>query len=123
MTLQKMVTLSVVDSIETQLPSWEKLGFRVVTRVPESGPAGFVILSGPTGELMLQTRASLREDLPDVAKREPKFLLYADVDSLEDTRQALPEAEVIVKERETFYGARESWLALPGGTILGLATH
>ncbi|HEY2734953.1 MAG TPA: hypothetical protein VGI70_13250 [Polyangiales bacterium] len=123
MALQKMVTLLVVDAIEAQLPSWEQLGFRVKTRVPEGGAAAFVILTGPTGELMMQTRASLREDLPDVAKREPSFMLYADVDSLEKTRTSLPDAEVIVLERETFYGANECWLALPGGAILGLATH
>jgi hypothetical protein len=40
----KLTTLLVVDSIEAQLPSWEKLGYRVLTRVPETGPSGFVIL-------------------------------------------------------------------------------
>jgi hypothetical protein len=123
MTLQKVVTLLVVDQIEPQLKTWDKLGYKVVTRVPDEGPAGFVILSGAAGELMLQTRASLKEDLPDVAKRGPRFLLYADVPSLAKAKQTLPDATVIVGERKTFYGALEAWLELSDGTILGLAQH
>jgi hypothetical protein len=123
MTLQKLVTLLVVDQIEPELKTWDKLGYKVVTRVPEQGAAGFVILSGAAGELMLQTRDSLAEDLPDVAKRKPRFMLYADVPSLAKAKQALPEATVIVADRKTFYGAREAWLALTDGTILGLAEH
>jgi hypothetical protein len=123
MTLQKVVTLLVVDQIEAQLKTWGKLGYKVVTRVPEEGAAGFVILSGAAGELMLQTRASLKEDLPDVAKRGPRFLLYADVPSLAKAKQALPDATVIVAERKTFYGALEAWLELSDGMILGLAQH
>jgi hypothetical protein len=72
---------------------------------------------------MLQTRESLREDLPDVAKRNPSFLLYADVASLAQAKQALPQASVLVAQRKTFYGATEAWLELPGGAILGLAQH
>ena len=124
--LKKLTTLLVVDQIEPCLPSWEALGYEVTVRVPESGEMGFVILQGPPGgaaELMLQTRASLREDLPSVARKEPSFVLYADVDSLPKARAALQGAEVLVDERETFYGATESWLALPGGAILGLSKH
>jgi hypothetical protein len=120
---KKLTTLLVVDSIEAQLPSWEQLGYRVVQRVPETGTYGFAILAGTAGELMLQTRDSLREDLPDVAKRNPSFLLYADVASVTSTKKLLPKAEVIVAERKTFYGATEAWLELPGGAILGLAQH
>jgi hypothetical protein len=121
--LQKLTTLLLVDAIETQLPSWERLGYRVTTRVPEAGPAGFAILTGPAGELMLQTRASLQDDLPDVAKRGPDFLLYGDVASIAQAKQALPDATVIVGLRKTFYGATEAWLELQDGTILGLSEH
>jgi hypothetical protein len=121
--LKKMTTILLVDAIEPQLPSWEKLGYRELTRVPESGALGFILLQGPAGELMLQTHASLREDLPDIAKRKPSLLLYADVDSLAKAKEALPDAKVIVAKRKTFYGATESWLELPGGTFLALAEH
>jgi hypothetical protein len=123
MKLDKLTTLLVVDRIEDCLPTWEKLGYSVSVRVPTSGAAGFVILHGAAGELMLQTRASLADDLPAVAARHPSFLLYADVKSLSAARKTLSGATVIVAERETFYGANESWLELEQGTILGLAQH
>jgi hypothetical protein len=122
-TLKKLTTVLVVDSIETTLPIWTELGFKVITRVPDSGPAGFVILQGEAGELMLQTRASLAEDLPQAASRNPALLFYAGVESLVKAKQKLPKAEVLIAERKTFYGAKEAWLALPNGTILGLSEH
>jgi hypothetical protein len=122
-TLKKLTTIAIVDAIEPALPSYEALGFKVNVRVPERGTLGFVIMSGPAGELMLQTRDSLAEDLPDIAKRKPSALLYADVASLDDGKRALPDAKVIIAKRKTFYGATEAWLELPGGTFLGLSEH
>jgi hypothetical protein len=122
--LTKLTTLLVVDQIESALPAWEALGYSMSVRVPESGVAGFVILKGPNdSELMMQTRASLSEDLPVVARKKPSFLLYADVTQLAKARQALGNATVLVEERTTFYGARESWLQLDNGVILGLSEH
>lgn len=124
--LKKLTTLLVVDEIEACLPTWQALGYSLTVRVPESGTMGFAILKGPSSgaaELMLQTRESLREDLPGVASKKPSFLLYADVDSLTQARGALKDAQVLVEERETFYGATESWVELTGGVILGLSKH
>jgi hypothetical protein len=121
--LKKLTTVLIVDAIEAQLPSWEKLGYAIVTRVPERGTLDFVILNGKAGELMLQTSRSLAEDVPAIAARKPSSLLYADVDSLAETKRALAGVEVIIEQRKTFYGATESWLSLPGGTFLGLAEH
>jgi len=124
--LKKLTTLLVVDAIEPALDSYRALGYSVTVRVPDTGTLGFVILRGPTpdaAELMLQTRASLSEDLPAVAQTKPSFLLYADVTSLAEARRALSAAKVLVEERTTFYGATETWLELPEGTIVGLSTH
>jgi hypothetical protein len=123
MKLDKLTTILVVDAIEPCLPDWEALGYRPKVKVPESGPLAFVILSCKAGELMLQTRSSLAEDLPDVAKREPTSLLYADVRSLAAAKSAATKATVLVPLRNTFYGAKEAWLELPGGVILGLSEH
>jgi hypothetical protein len=120
MQLEKLTTILVVDSIEVCLPALLALGHEVTVRVPEDGELDFVILSSKAGELALQTKRSLADDLPLVAKRSPSVLLYADVASLAEAKAALPTAEVLVSERKTFYGATESWLVLPGGTILGL---
>jgi hypothetical protein len=123
MKLDKLTTILVVDRIEPCLPSWEKLGYTAVVRVPEKGDADFVMLNGSAGDLMLQTRASLATDLPAIAERRPPFALYADVASLTAAKKALPDAKVIVSERKTFYGAKEAWLELEGGVFLGLAEH
>jgi hypothetical protein len=124
MKLKKLTTLLVVDAIEPALVTWRNLGYEVTVRVPEQGPLVFVILAGTGGELMLQTRASLGEDLPAVAKQAPTHLLYGDVDSLSAAETALSHAKVIVPRRKTFYGATEIWWQLPngdgGGAILGL---
>lgn len=123
MKLDKLTTLLVVDRIESCLPTWEKLGYTVTVRVPETGEANFVIMKGKAGELMMQTHKSLAEDLPAIEKKRPSFVLYADVGSLPEARKAIPHAKVIVDERKTFYGAKESWVELEGGVFLGLAEH
>jgi hypothetical protein len=123
MKLEKLTTLLVVDAIESCLPAWERLGYSIAVRVPDTGALGFVILKSAHGELMLQTRTSLAEDLPVVAKLEPAYVLYGDVKSLARAKRALPDARVLVDERKTFYGAKEAWLQIQGGTVLGLAEH
>lgn len=121
--LKKLTPVVIVDAIEPSLPVWEKLGYAVAARVPETGTLGFVILAGPAGELMLQSAASLAEDLPVLASRKPTFVLYGEVPSLKKARASLRGARVLVEQRTTFYGATESWLELEGGTVLGLAEH
>jgi hypothetical protein len=123
MKLEKLTPLLVVDTIEPCLATFEALGYAVAVRVPETGTLGFVILSGSAGELMMQTRESLAEDLPAVLARKPALLLYGNVDSLSAAEATLPDAQVLVPERKTFYGATEIWFELPGGKILGLAEH
>jgi hypothetical protein len=123
MKLKKLTTLLVVDDIQACLGTWQRLGYEVTVRVPETGPAGFVILAGAAGELMLQTKASLADDMSDVANRKPSHLLYGDADSLKAAEQALASARVIVPRRKTFYGATEIWWELENGVILGLAEH
>src|SRR5689334_10276403 len=113
MKLDKLTTILIVDRIEPCLPAWKRLGYEVTVRVPKEGSPGFVILAGHAGELMMQTRESLADDLPDVAKRKPTHLLYGDVGSVTSARKALS-AKVIVEERKTFYGALETWLELEG---------
>ncbi len=123
MTLNKLTPLLVVDTIEPCLATYQALGYEITVRVPDSGPLGFVILQGAPGELMLQSRASLAEDLPPVAKKKPSHLLYGEVASLAAAEKTLSAATVLVPRRKTFYGANETWFELENGIILGLAEH
>jgi hypothetical protein len=123
MNLKKLTTLLIVNAIEPCLGTWQELGYEVTVRVPDEGPLGFVILGGPAGELMLQTRSSLAEDMVVVERRKPTHLLYGDVESLNVAEKALSHARVVVPRRKTFYGATEIWWELEDGVILGLAEH
>ena len=113
MNVSKVTTVAVVDRIEPALPFWEGLGFAKGAEVPHGDALGFVILVRGGVELMLQTRESVRADL---GVEPPAFLLYCTVDSLD---RAAERGDVMIAERTTFYGARETWVRDPAGIIVG----
>jgi hypothetical protein len=126
MKIKKVTPLLVVDRIEPCLPLWERLGFAKTVEVPHGGDLGFVILASETGEVMLQARASLRDDDAGVAAHAEEALLYCDVDSLAAVRKALKAAggcTILIDERSTPYGARELWMVDPAGRVIGFAEH
>jgi uncharacterized glyoxalase superfamily protein PhnB len=91
--------------------------------VPHEGRAGFVILARDGHEVMMQTRASIVADCPAVGNLPVTCALYLDVGSLDEVIAALQGAEVIVPERETFYGARETFVRDGAGNVIGFAQH
>jgi uncharacterized glyoxalase superfamily protein PhnB len=118
--IRKLTTVVVVDAIEPVLASWERLGYTKVDEVPHGDRLGFVILAGPAGELMLQTRDSVRDDL---GREPPPFILYAKVDDLDAAVAAVEGAEVLIARRTTFYGATEAWVRDRSGAWIGFAVH
>jgi hypothetical protein len=122
MNITKVTPVRIVDRIEPCLPFWcDALGYEKRAEVPHEGALGFVLLENAAGEVMLQTQASLEADLPVIAKRKPHTVLFIEVKSLEAARNAAKDAEVLVKERTTFYGMREMVVADPAGTIVVFA--
>ncbi|MFO0549015.1 MAG: hypothetical protein U0271_11550 [Polyangiaceae bacterium] len=124
MKITKVTPILSVENIEACLPFWiEKLGYEKTMEMPHDGRLGFVILVKDGIELMLQTHASVRDDLPAIAEhfRPGSTCLYADVDSIEEAAASLAGVEIIVPLRETPYGARELWVRTEEGHILGLA--
>ncbi len=123
--LQDLTPILVVDAIEPQLPFYEgRLGFQRVMEVPHGDVLGFVGLARDGHMVMLQTRASLADDMRACAEHLASgggALLYAAVDSLAEAAAALGDAPVIVPERETFYVMREVWVSDPAGNVIGLA--
>lgn len=118
----KVTPVRIVDRIEPCLPFWcEALGYRKTAEVPHGDALGFVLLENDAGELMLQTRASLADDIAAVAKLEPHTVLFVEVRSLEAARKATRGAKVLVDERTTFYGMRETVVVDPGGTVVVFA--
>ena len=124
MNVTKVTPILVVDAIEPALPLWTgPLGYQKTVEVPHEGRAGFVLLVKDGAEVMMQTRASVAADVPAVAKLGVACVMYMDVTSLEEARAAVAGLEVLVPERETFYGAREIFVRDGAGNVLGFAEH
>jgi uncharacterized glyoxalase superfamily protein PhnB len=122
MKIRKTTPLFVVEAISpATIAFWEKTGWTKQVEVPHEGAAGFVLLENDGRELMLQTRASVKADLG--ADLEPACALYCDVASLAEARAAAKTAgaRVLIDERKTFYGAKETWVLDPAGTLIGYA--
>lgn len=126
--MKKITPILVVDEIEPSLRLWvDRLGLKKVVEVPEGDRLGFVILAGEGIELMIQTRESIekeveRDGLPAAMKPTPgRSTLYIDVADLDELREKVAGFEVLVRDRQTSYGARELWLREPGGNLIGFA--
>ncbi len=111
----------IVPSIEACLPFWSKLGFDKHVEVEHEGSLGFVILLRGDLQLMLQSSASLREDIPPARNDPYRAVLYIHVHDLAPIRDALADVEPVVPERTTFYGAREIIVRDPAGNVVCFA--
>jgi len=118
----------IVDAIEPCLPFWEALGFERIAEVPHGGALGFVGLAHGEAEVMYQTKASLLDDLPEAAPEaidhgSVSFFVEIDV-PFEDLVAMIgkTEAEVLIPDRMTFYGAREIAVRTPDGVFVVFAS-
>ncbi|MFC4349201.1 VOC family protein [Kordiimonas lipolytica] len=112
-----------VDRIEPSIDFFARVGFEKVVEVPEGDHLGFAILMQGGVQLMYQTRTSIFEDsgmLPNPNEGTP-VLMFLKTDDLEGCKKALEGYEVVMKERTTFYGAREIGYREPGGHIVTFA--
>lgn len=120
--MKKLTPVLVVDAIEPCLPFWvERLGFTLGPTVPHGDALGFAILNHGPVELMLQTRASVADDLPALANDAWRSALYLEVDDLAPIRSALADVPLLVPERTTPYGARELGVRDPAGNSVVFA--
>jgi uncharacterized glyoxalase superfamily protein PhnB len=122
--MNKLTPNLIVASVEPCLPFWiERLGFEKTVEVPHADGVGFVILKHGAVELMLQSRASLAEDVAELAGDAYRASLYLEVDDLEPLRRRLEGYPRVVPERTTFYGAREIIVRDPAGNVVCFACH
>jgi uncharacterized glyoxalase superfamily protein PhnB len=120
--LKRLVPVLFVEKIEPCLPFWvDRLGFEKTTEVPEGDVLGFVILARGNVEVMLQTRASLKKDVPALAEERSRSFLYIEVSDLEEFIKRLEGADIVVPVRDTFYGAREIGVRDPAGNVITFA--
>ncbi len=118
--------IEIVEAIEPLLPFWtERLGFTKTVEVPHEGKLGFVLLARDDQQVMLQTRASIGDDIavlsPLLEKR--TVIQYIDVDSLDALLACLGDWKLLLPPRTTFYGAREVAVQDPAGFLLVFAEH
>ncbi len=118
-TMQKLTPALMVEAIEPCLPFWERLGFANVAQVPHGDHLGFVILVKDAVELMYQSRASVGDDLPSLA-RSPMggTFLFLEVEDLDVVVADLGDAPVVQPRRTTFYGMDEVAVREPGGNVV-----
>ena len=120
--MKKLTPVLVVESIEECLPFWVgKVGFTKGVEVPHGDKLGFVLLNHGPVELMLQSRASVRADVPALAREIGKAALFIEVLDLAPLRKALAGAPKTFEERTTFYGAREIGVRDPDGQCVTFA--
>lgn len=122
MNVKKITPLLYVEAIEPCLPFWERLGFTREAEVPHGDRLGFVILKhGPT-EIMYQTRASVTDDMPQVANTPMRgSLLFIEVDDIDWVEAHVGDAERVAPRRTTFYGATEVVVREPAGNAVTFA--
>ncbi|WP_018623608.1 VOC family protein [Kangiella aquimarina] len=117
---QKITNVIVVKNLEKGIKFWEKVGFEVVTSVPQGDEIGFVILSNGKTEIMFQTTASIEEDISQVLP-ESKTFLFVEVEDIVEIQKMLEGENILIEERETFYGATETICTDPYGNWICFA--
>lgn len=122
--MRSIVSNLIVESIESCLPFYvDRLGFAKTVEVPHGDQLGFVILKRGDVELMLQTLASVADDVAALAGERFRAALYIEVPELAPIRQALTDWPRVVPERTTFYGTREIIVRDPAGNVLAFASR
>ncbi|MCI0432962.1 MAG: VOC family protein [Gemmatimonadetes bacterium] len=118
--IKRITPILFVEAIEPCLPFWvDRLGFEKTAEVPHGDRLGFVILARDGTELMIQTRASVAEDVPDLAGTPMKgTFLFIEVASADSIELALAGIEHVIPRRKTFYGADEIVVREPAGNTV-----
>lgn len=112
-----------MQAIEPSLAFWEAVGLARTAEVPHGGALGFVILAGHGVELMLQSHASIADDMPSLADEAAagKAFLFIEVDDIDAIERALAGQPQAFPRRTTFYGATEVGYREPGGHLVTFA--
>ena len=116
---RKLAPVLIVDAVEPCLGFWtDRLGFTKALEVPEGEKLGFVILVGDGIEVMYQSRASVRNDIPVLADTPPGSMLYVEVADVAAIERKMKGLVPVVPRRKTFYGADEIGFREPGGNVV-----
>jgi uncharacterized glyoxalase superfamily protein PhnB len=109
----------------------DRLGFLQTTVIADGDELGFAILEKDGVEVMIQSHASVIEDVgPDAARAVNETIsgrgavgLYVTVSDVDLVVPAVADADVIVPLRKTFYGMHEITVREPGGHAVTFASR
>jgi uncharacterized glyoxalase superfamily protein PhnB len=122
----RITTVLVVPAVEPSLAFWEgTLGFTKVAEVPHGDALGFAMLIKDGVEVMLQSEASVRDDMPSTAAAGGlpgrSAALFIEVSDLAAVEAALGDWPLVMPRRTTFYGMHEVAVREPGGHLVTFA--
>ena|SRR5947209_6420835 len=125
MNVKKITPVLFAEDIESCVKFWvDRFGFQKTAEVPDGDKLAFVMLQKGNVELMYQSYASADKDVGTTISQQirkgPTFL-YVEVDSLDDTMNAVKGTEVVMPKRKTFYGSTEIGVKDPAGHYVTFA--
>jgi uncharacterized glyoxalase superfamily protein PhnB len=109
----------------------DRLGFTQTAVIADGDELGFAMLEKDGVEVMIQSHASVIEDVgPDAARAVNETIsgrgavgLYVSVSDVDLVVPAVADADVIVPLRKTFYGMHEITVREPGGHAVTFASR
>lgn len=120
--IRKVTPVLIVDRIEPSLPLWlDRLGFEKTVELAEGDALGFVILVKDGVEIMYQSRASVRGDVPALADLPALTSLFIEVADIDAVVKAVKGMDIVVPRRRTFYGMDEVGIREAGGHVIMFA--
>ncbi|MBI4953103.1 MAG: hypothetical protein HY908_13800 [Myxococcales bacterium] len=119
--LKKLAPVMFVEAVEPCVAFWTGLGFDKTAEVPHGDALGFVILAKDGAELMYQSRASVKADVPALADAPSATALFVEVDDLDAVAARVAAAPPVFARRKTFYGSEEIAVRDPAGNVVTFA--
>jgi uncharacterized glyoxalase superfamily protein PhnB len=129
---ESVAPVMVVERVEPTRDFFrDRLGFSEAHALDHDGALAFVILVKDGVTVMVQSHASVIEDVGHDAARKVNetisgrgaVMLYLTVNDVELVVPAVADADVIVPLRKTFYGMHEIMVREPGGHAVTLASR
>ena len=112
-----------VNDINATIAFYQKLGFQLISSVPETGDYVWVMMVNSAVTFMFQTYASLGNDLPEISRKDGGSLLfYIQRKNIRKYFEEIKLRVTVIKPLEkTFYGATEFSILDNNGYVLTFA--
>lgn len=119
--IRRSTPVLAVAVVEPTCAFFARLGLTVTASVPHGDRLGFAILADGAVEVMVQSHASIGDDLGASVAIGRDTALFVEVSDLDAALTALVDAPVFLPRRRTFYGSVEVGVVEPGGHHVTLA--